>query len=259
MCRIDKAKLPAANGKRIAEQENILKIGIIGAGNIGGTLARHLAKIGHEIRIANSRGPQSLAAFASEISATAVTVTDAAAAADIVIISIPQPKIAQLPKGLFAAVPQNAAVIDTGNYYPSVRDSPIPAIDAGMLDSEWVARQIGRPVIKAFNNIGAQSLRERGLPPGAPGRIALSAAGDPGAGKALVLQLFNALGFDAVDTGLLEDSWRQEPGTPAYCRDLDAADLAAALQSAKRELLAQYRAESLIQAKRIMAGQSRTG
>jgi predicted dinucleotide-binding enzyme len=132
-----------------------MRIGIIGAGNIGGTLARHLAKLGHQVSIANSRGPESLTALAAEIGATPVSVVDAAKAGEIVIIAIPTKAVAGLPLELFANVPSHV-VIDTGNYHPELRDGHIDAIDQGMLDSQWVAQQIGRPVVKAFNNIFAQ-------------------------------------------------------------------------------------------------------
>ncbi len=150
-----------------------MRIGFIGAGNIGGTLARHLAKLGHQVSIANSRGPESLTALAAEIGATPVSIVDAAQAGEIVIISIPTKAVADLPRELFANVPSGVVVVDTGNYHPELRDGRIDAIDQGRLDSQWVARQIGRPVIKAFNNILAKSLLEKGVPRGTTGRIAL--------------------------------------------------------------------------------------
>src|SRR6266566_8788851 len=219
------------------------RIGIIGAGNIGGTLARHLAKLGHQVSIANSRGPESLIALAAEIGATAVSVVDAAKAGEIVIISIPSKAVADLPRELFANVPSKVVVIDTGNYHPKLRDGRIDAIDRGLLDSQWVAQQIGRPVIKAFNNIFAQSLLGKGVPKGTMGRIALSVAGDSLDAKTAVLRLVDDLGFDPVDGGDLDDSWRQQPGTPAYCQDLEAADLRRALAEADRSRIAEYRAE----------------
>src|SRR5881396_2538045 len=116
-----------------------MRIGFIGAGNIGGTLARHLAKLGHQISIANSRGPESLIALAAEIGATPVSVVDAAKAGEIVIIAIPTKAVADLPPGLFANVPSSVVVIDIGNYHPELRDGRIDAIDRGMVDSQWVA------------------------------------------------------------------------------------------------------------------------
>ena len=141
-----------------------MRIGVIGAGNMGGILARHLARLGHHVSVANSRGPESLTALAAEIGATPVSVVDAAHAGEIVILSIPTKAVAELPRKLFANVPSSVVVIDIGNYHPELRDGRIDAIDRGMLDSQWVAQQIGRPVIKAFNNILAESLLEKGVP-----------------------------------------------------------------------------------------------
>jgi predicted dinucleotide-binding enzyme len=220
-----------------------VKIGIIGAGSMGGILARHLAKLGHHISIANSRGPESLTALAAEIGATPATIVDAATAGEIVILAIPTKAAAGLPRGLFANVQGSVVVIDIGNYHPELRDGHIDAIDRGMLDSQWVAQQIGRPVIKAFNNILATSLHEKGTPRGTKGRIALPVAGDSSEAKAAVLRLVDDLGFDPVDNGVLDDSWRQQTGAPAYCRDLEAAALRRALAEADRTRIAEYRAE----------------
>jgi predicted dinucleotide-binding enzyme len=220
-----------------------MRIGIIGAGAIGGTLARHLARLGHRVSIANSRGPDSLTALAAEIDATPVSVTDAANAGDVVIVSIPQKAVPDLPRGLFANVPDSVVVVDTGNYYPELRDGRIDAIERGMLDSEWVAQQLGRPVIKAFNSLYAKSLRDKGVPPGTPGRVALPVAGDRLEAKSAVLRLVDELGFDPVDAGDLDGSWRQQPGAPAYCRDLEVAALRRALAEADRSRIAEYRFE----------------
>jgi predicted dinucleotide-binding enzyme len=230
-----------------------MRIGIIGAGAVGGTLARRLAERGHQVSIANSRGPQSLAAFAAEIGATPVSVVEAANAGEIVILAIPTKAVADLPPDLFARAPSNVVVVDTGNYHPELRDGRIDAIERGMLDSQWVAQLLGRPVIKAFNDILATSLRERGVPKGTTGRIALSVAGDSSQAKAKVFGLVDELGFDSVDGGDLENSWRQQPGTPAYCRDLEAAALRRALAEADRSRIAEYRAEREAQIKRDLA------
>jgi predicted dinucleotide-binding enzyme len=221
-----------------------MRIGIVGAGSIGATLARHLAKLGHHVSIANSRGPESLTALAVEIGATPVSVVDAAKAGEVVIVSIPEKAVADLPRGLFANVPRSVVVVDTGNYYPELRDGRIDAIDRGMLDSQWVAQQLGRPVIKAFNTILARSLLEKGVPKGTTGRIALSVMGDPLEAKIPVLRLIDDIGFDPVDGGGLDVSWRQQPGTPAYCRDLEAGALRRALAEADRTRIAEYRAEA---------------
>jgi 8-hydroxy-5-deazaflavin:NADPH oxidoreductase len=218
-----------------------MDIGIIGSGNIGGTLARHLTALGHRVSIANSRGPASLAALAAETGATAATAEQAARAQDLVIVAVPQKAVPQLPRDILAA--SSAVVVDTGNYYPS-RDGRIDEIDAGLADSAWVARVLGVPVVKAFNNIVAASLATRGVPAGTPGRICLSVAGDQPRAKELVLDLIDALGFDGIDAGTLANSWRQHPGTPAYCRDLDVDGLTAALAQADGGRIADYRAQA---------------
>jgi len=219
---------------------------------MGRTLAHHLAKLGHHVSIANSRGPESLTALAAETGATPVSLLDAAKAGEIVFIAIPTKAVADLPRELFAKVADSVVVIDIGNYHPELRDGRIDAIDRGMPDSQWVARQLGRPVIKAFNHIFAKSLLEEGVPRGTPGRIALSVAGDSLDAKAAVLRLVDDLGFDPVDGGDLDNSWRQQPGTPAYCRDLEAAALRRALADADRSRIAEYRAEEEARIRRHM-------
>lgn len=210
-----------------------MKIGIIGTGNIGSTLARKLRAAGHDVRVANSRGIEGVRAFAEEIGATPVDTRGAVEGADAVILSIPFPAVANLPKDLFDGLPQEMPVIDTGNYYPGMRDPQIPEIDAGMVESVWVSRQLGRPVIKAFNNILAYSLAELGRPAGSSGRLAIAVAGDSPQAKALACRLVDEVGFDAVDAGSLEESWRQQPSTPAYCCDFDAEQTRSALLAAK--------------------------
>ena len=233
-----------------------MRIGVIGAGAIGGTLARHLARLGHQIALANSRGPDSLKAFAAETGVTPVSSIDAADAGEVVIVSIPQKAVPDLPRGLFARVRDGVVVVDTGNYYPELRDGRIEAIEQGMLDSQWVEQQLGRPVIKAFNSIYARSLREKGVPPGTTGRVALPVAGDRVDAKAKVLRLVDELGFDPVDGGDLDDSWRQQPGAPAYCRDLEVAALRRALAEADRSRIAAYRAEQEARTRRDIAAQA---
>ena len=199
-----------------------MKIGIIGAGQIGGTLARRLAALGHEVAIANSRGPASLAGLAAETGAKAVTSHEAARAGELVVITIQQCRIPLLPKDLFDGVSDQVVLVDTGNYYPRQRDGRLAGIESAATESGWVQQQLGRPVIKAFNNIYARSLGEKGVPAGMPGRVALPVAGDDAAAKAKVLALVEELGFDAIDAGGLDQSWRQQPGTPVYCQDFDA-------------------------------------
>lgn len=210
-----------------------MRIGIIGAGHIGGTLARRLTKLGHDVSIANSRGPETLAAFAKETGAKPVTVEQAARAGDVVIVTIPEKNIARLPAGLFQVVRDDVVVVDTGNYYPRQRDGRIDAIEKGSTESRWVTDQLGRPVVKAFNNIYANHLLEKGKPKGAPGRIALPVAGDDPRAKDVVIRLLDELGFDGVDAGSLDESWRQQPGTPVYGTDFDVAGVRRGLAEAK--------------------------
>jgi 8-hydroxy-5-deazaflavin:NADPH oxidoreductase len=217
-----------------------MKIGMIGAGMIGETLARRLGQLGHQVAIANSRGPETLRDLASKVGATAVTAIEAARSGEIVVITVPERSVPHLPHDLFTGVPADVVVIDTGNYYPT-RDGRIPAIEQGQTESAWVAEQIGRPVIKAFNNIFFKSLLENGRSKGTPDRIALPVAGDPFGARAKVLRLVDDLGFDPVDAGGLEESWRQQPGTPCYTQDYNAVQLKAALAAAVRSRVPEYR------------------
>ncbi len=212
-----------------------MKIGIIGSGNIGSALTRRFRELGYDVSVANSRGPQSLEQLANETGARAVSVTEAARESDLVIVTIPQKNVTDLPADLFEGVASNVVVVDTGNYYPQQRDGRIEGIEAGATESRWVARQLRRDVVKAFNNIFAAHLYANGKPPGAPGRIALPVAGDDSAGKALVMRLVDELGFDPVDAGTLDESWQQQPGSPVYTHDLSADALREALSAAQRE------------------------
>lgn len=218
-----------------------MRIGIIGAGNIGGTLTRRLAALGHAVSVANSRGPETLRDLAAVTGASAVSVTEAARDKDVVVVTIPEKNVPDLPGDLFISTGE-VVVVDTGNYYPQQRDGRIQAIEDGILESRWVEQQLGRPVIKAFNNIYADHLRDNGRPAGTPGRIALPVAGDNDSAKAVVMQLLDELGFDAVDTGNLDESWRQQPGTPVYTTDLDAEGVRRALSKANPERAPQWRA-----------------
>jgi predicted dinucleotide-binding enzyme len=219
-----------------------MKIGIIGAGQIGGTLTRRLRALGHDVSVANSRGPESLAGLARETGAKAVPVNEAARGAEIVIVTIPEHSIPDLPRGVLDGAAPGAVVVDTGNYYPRQRDGRIDGIESGTTESRWVSQQLGRPVVKAFNNIYARHLLERGQPAGTPGRIALPVAGDDPAAKAKVMRLIDQLGFDAVDAGSLDESWRQQPGTPVYAADFDADGVRRGLAAASPDRTPEWRA-----------------
>src|SRR5262245_27218089 len=217
-----------------------MKIGIIGAGQIGSTLTRRLTALEHDVFVANSRGPDSLAKLAAETGATPVSVKEAARAGEVVIVTIPEGKIPNLPKDLFAGVPDNVVVVDTGNYYPQ-RDGRIASIEDGATESRWVATQLGRSVVKAFNTLNYKRLLERGQPKGTTGGIAPPVAGDDQLAKQVVMRLVDELGFDPVDAGRLDDSWRQQPGTPVYDVDRDAAGVRRALMEASRERKPEWR------------------
>lgn len=230
--------------------EQIMRIGIIGAGHIGGTLTRRLRALGHEVSVANSRGPETLRDLAAETGAKPVTVKEAARAGEVVIVTIPMKNLKDLPPDLFKGTFENVVIVDTCNYYPQQRDGRINEIEEGLPESRWVAQQLGRSVaqqlggrvVKAFNNIYAQHLMERGKPKGTPGRIALPVAGDDKNAKAVVMQLVDELGFDPVDAGGLDDSWRQQPGTPVYAMDFDAEGVRRALAQASHDRKPEWRA-----------------
>jgi predicted dinucleotide-binding enzyme len=218
-----------------------MEIGIIGSGNIGSLLAGYLKALGHQVLIANSRGPQSLVEVAKKTGAEAVTTEQAARVKDLVIIAIPPKAMINLPVEILSA--SQAIIVDAGNYYPS-RDGQNADIEAGMTDSEWTAKVIGHTVIKAFNNIIAPSLASKAVPSENKNRTALSVAGDQEDQKQVIIKLIDEIGFDAIDGGFLSESWRQQPGEPAYCQDLNKKMLQNALQEANINLRSENRAEA---------------
>jgi predicted dinucleotide-binding enzyme len=220
-----------------------MKIGIIGAGNIGGNLTRRLTALGHDVSVANSRGPQTLTELAEETGATPVAVQEAARGAEVVVITIPVKAVPGLPSGILDGAPDDVAVIDTNNYYPQQRDGRIAEIeDEGITESRWTERRIGHPVIKAFNGTYAQDILDRPLPAGAPDRMALPVAGDDEAAKAKVRALIDDLGFDTVDSGGIDDSWRQQPDTPVYGLQTGVEAVTKALAEASPERPATFKA-----------------
>ncbi|MGW1784013.1 NADPH-dependent F420 reductase [Streptomyces sp. NPDC002143] len=208
-----------------------MRIGIIGAGDIGGNLTRRLSALGHEVSVANSRRPHTLTALAQETRATPVTVPKAAGDAEVVVVAVLLKALPALPAGLLKEAAPGVTVIDTGNYYPQ-RDGRIAAVDDGLPESWWTEQQLGHPVIKAFNTAYAQDLLDRGLPQGSPGRQALPVACDDVRTKRTVRDLIDELGFDTVDAGGLDESWRQQPGTPVYGFRGGAGSVATALAEA---------------------------
>ncbi|GHF97200.1 3-hydroxyisobutyrate dehydrogenase [Deinococcus piscis] len=210
-----------------------MNIGILGAGNIGGTLAQKLAAQGHSVKLANSRGAASLRDLAARIGVTAADQTDAVKDVEVIIIAVPLANVPQLAE-LLSHVPKSTVLIDTTNYYP-FRDGELPELEAGQPESLWVSEQLGRPVVKAWNAVLAETLRNRGKPAGVAERIALPVAGDDAGGKQIAAQLVHDSGFDALDAGPLTESWRQQPGTPAYCTELTLPQLRTALAAADQQ------------------------
>jgi predicted dinucleotide-binding enzyme len=197
-----------------------MNIGIIGAGEIGSCLAAKFIKLGHSVAISNSRGSESLQELAKETGAEAATVADAVKNKQVIIVAIPQKNIPDIPEGLFNDLPENVVVIDTGNYYPALRDGVIPSLEQSGLDSLWVQQQLGVPVVKVFNSIFATSLNLPGRPKGDKDRIALAVSGDSAQAKAIAFKLVDELGYDPFDIGTIADSWKQQPGSTIYCRDI---------------------------------------
>ena len=218
-----------------------MRIGIIGAGNMGATLAFRLTQLGHQVTIANSRGPQTLADVANRTGATPVPISQVSSKADVVIVAIPEKSVPAVAAGLLSALPEDTVIVDTGNYVPQLRDGHIDAIDAGLPESHWVQSQLRHPVVKAFNTIRPASLADLGKPAGAAERIAVPVAGDDPVAKAVVLGLADQLGFDGLDVGPLAESWRQQPGTPVYIADLPLDAARQALQDATPEQTVSWR------------------
>jgi predicted dinucleotide-binding enzyme len=216
-----------------------MKIGIIGTGHIGKTLALKLAKAGHEVAVANSKAPENMDTEVLATGAMAVTAQQALQDKDVIILSIPLNRIPDITPD-FSAVSENTVVIDTSNYYPA-RDSRIDSIEAGLVESSWVAKQLGHPIAKAWNAIGSHSLAINGKPAGRPDRIAIPVAADRDLDREVTMKLVDDTGFDAFNAGSLADSWRQQPGAPAYCTDLTSTEMQAVINSAERERLPKRR------------------
>lgn len=181
-----------------------------------------------------------LADLAAETGATPATPGGAVRGAEVVVVAIPETSVPVLPDGLFATRATGAPIVDTGNYYPR-RDGRIEGIERGLPERRWVEQQIGTPVIKTFNSITAHHLLDLGQPPGTERRVARPVAGDDATAKQTVMRLVEELGFDVVDAGGLDESWRQQPGAPCYLADLDAERLRVALANASPERPALFR------------------
>ncbi|WP_327097585.1 NAD(P)-binding domain-containing protein [Nocardia vinacea] len=207
-----------------------MKIGILGTGHIGKTLATRLSAAGHEVKVANSRGPETIEPDVLACGGRAVSAADAMTDIDIAILSIPLSRLPEVAP-LTARLPSETVVIDTSNYYPQ-RDGRIDAIDAGLTESLWVVERLGRPIAKAWNAIGSDSFANKAKPVSSPDRIAIPVAADVERDRTVALALVEETGFDGVDAGGLDESWRQQPGTPCYCTDLSRDEMPAALAAA---------------------------
>jgi predicted dinucleotide-binding enzyme len=209
-----------------------MKIGIIGAGNIGASLAQILDKAGHDVKLANSKAPETLREVVNGTAIEAVTRENAVKDVDVIILSVPFARNPELAPVL-ANVPASVIIIDTSNYYPA-RDGRVEEVDKGKLETVWSSEQMGRPLVKAWNALLSFTLNEAGSESGSASRLAIPIGGDDEAAKSVVSRLVDDTGFDAVDAGPISESWRFQPGAPAYCTELDAVGLAKALSYADK-------------------------
>ncbi|QKJ18064.1 NADPH-dependent F420 reductase [Microbacterium hominis] len=207
--------------------------GIIGAGHIGSQVARALTRAGHEVVIANSREPETLADLIEELGplARAATATDAAEAAEVAVVAVPMRAIGDVPVEQLAG----KVVLDTNNYYWE-RDGHIPALDAGEATTSGLlqAHLPTSMVAKAFNNIYAHEITTTGAPAGTSGRRALGTASDFPEAIAVITEVYDALGFDTVSAGELDESWRLERDRPGYGAVQTVDEMRANLAAANR-------------------------
>jgi predicted dinucleotide-binding enzyme len=221
-----------------------MHIGVIGTGDIGAVIIRKLRHAGYGVKMANTRGPESLKDLAANTGARPVSVEQVVQDVAMLFIGVPQKSIPELPKGLLNKANKETMVIDVGNYYP-FRDGRIDELENGFTDSAWVERQIGRPVVKVLNTILAQALAEAGRPAGSSDRVAWPIAGDHPKAKEIVAQLIDRIGFDAVDVGTIAESWRQQPGSPVYCTNPTKEELQLWVKNVDRSSLATDREKGL--------------
>jgi 8-hydroxy-5-deazaflavin:NADPH oxidoreductase len=201
-----------------------MEIGIIGAGRIGGTLARRLTQAGHQVIVANHRGQEAMADLLADLGerGRAGSVEQAARARDLVVVATPLTAWGDLPPEAF----DGRVVVDTANYFPQYVGR-IGALEEGTTSSQMLAARLpGARLVKAFNTMLWTRLRDEGRPSGDPERLALPIASDDEQAKSVVSALIDELGFDAVDNGgLAEGGRRQQPGTPVYDQPLTAEEV----------------------------------
>jgi len=220
-----------------------MNIGVIGTGDIGALIVRKLRDAGYPVKMANSKGPDSLRELAAKTGAIPVSVEEVVQDVDILFFALPQKAFPVLPKGLLNKARKDTTVIDVGNYYPW-RDGRIDEIESGLTESAWVEKQIGRPVVKVLNSIVSKAFAEAGRPTGSSDRVALPISGDNPKAKEIVAQLIDRIGFDSVDAGTIAESWRQQPGSPVYCINPTKVELQQRLKNADRSSLATKREKS---------------
>ncbi len=202
-----------------------MKIGIIGSGHIGGTLAKLFVAAGHEVAVSNSRGPETLVGLVEELGgrAHAATAAEAARFGEVIVVSVPFGRYRELPTEAVAG----KVVIDTNNYYPQ-RDGHFEELDSDRTTSSELlqAHLLGARVVKAFNAILWTRLRDDGRPTGDPERLGIPLSGDEEQAKQTVAELIDEIGFDPVDAGTLAEGGRKhQPGTPAYTDGLLTEEL----------------------------------
>ncbi|HEY0248521.1 MAG TPA: NAD(P)-binding domain-containing protein [Gryllotalpicola sp.] len=215
-------------------------IGFIGSGHIGSTLAKAAIAHGYDVVLSNSRGPETLSELVAELGpqARAATAEEAAAAGELVVVTIPTKNVPQVPVAPLAG----KIVIDTNNYYP-VRDGRIPALDeeqqtvSGLLQEHLDAATPSARVVKAFNHINWQQILPQARPAGDPERIALAVWSDDADASARVAAFVDELGYDPLEAGPLADSWRIERDTPGYTALVTKPELELALTRAERAVV----------------------
>src|SRR5881398_1747737 len=220
-----------------------MNIGVIGTGQIGEVIIKKLRDAGYPVKMANSRGPESLKDLAANTGAIPVSVEQVVQDVDILFIVVNQKTIPELPKGLLNKAKTETIVIDVGNYYP-FRDGRIDEIEDGLTESVWVERQIGWPVVKVLNTVIAKALAEGGRPAGSRDRVAFPISGDNPKAKEIVAQIIDQIGFDSVDAGTIAESWRQQPGSPVYCINPTKEELQQLLKNVDRSSLVTNREKS---------------
>jgi 8-hydroxy-5-deazaflavin:NADPH oxidoreductase len=208
-------------------------IGIIGSGHVGSNLAKAALAHGYSVVVSNSQGPDSLAGLVADLGpgATAATPEQASRAADFAIVAIPVTTIDQVPVEPLAG----KVVLATINYFPQ-RDGRIADIDEGRVSVPGLLQRHlpASKVVRAFSMLDAADMSGDGHPPGDPKRRALALAGDDQQARELAARLYDEFGFDALDLGGLDESWRVDPGQKAFVTRQNLAELRANVAGATR-------------------------